>query len=443
MGSRLLIVALAWLLLAPQEVAPGPERFGMRVVASGLMNPWDMLWGPDGRIWVGERVGKRIVRIDPADGSMRTAVTIADAMRTGSQDGVLGMALHANVLENAGADFLYVVMTYDADPGAAQARRMRIRRYTWDAATETLGSPVNLIEGLPAGSDHLSGRLVFGRDRKLYLTIGDQGYNQLRLFCSPIRAQVLPSAGQVQAGDWQAYEGKVLRIELDGSIPADNPLLDGVRSHVYTYGHRNAQGLAEAPDGTIYASEHGPSMDDELNVIVAGGNYGWPHVAGYRDDRVYVYSEWSRSAPQPCASLTFTEIVAPASVPQHQESEWSHPDFMPPIATFFTVDASYRFGEQGNATIAPSGVDVYAVPSGGIPGWSNSVLVTSLLRGAIYRVPLAASGDAAAGPPLEYFRLSSRYRDVLVSPDGLTIYVATDVTSRERPGAILAFTYQP
>jgi glucose/arabinose dehydrogenase len=116
---------------------------------------------------------------------------------------------------------------------------------------------------------------------------------------------------------------------------------------------------------------------------------------------------------------------------------------MPPIATFFTVGTDYKFSEQGNATIAPSGIDVYAVPSGGIPGWSSSILVTSLLRGAIYRVPLAPSGDAASGAPIEYFRMASRYRDVIVSPDGRTIYVATDVNSREHPGSILAFTYQP
>ena len=164
---------------------------------------------------------------------------------------------------------------------------------------------------------------MFGLDQKLYLTIGDQGYNQLSLYCTPIRSQELPTTDDVRARNFQRYEGKVLRIGLDGSIPADNPMLDGVRSHVYSYGHRNAQGLIQAPDGKLYASEHGPSMDDELNLIQAGKNYGWPYVAGYQDDRVYVYANWSRSAPAPCSTLKFNDIVAPPSVPQQKESAWT------------------------------------------------------------------------------------------------------------------------
>jgi hypothetical protein len=155
---------------------------------------------------------------------------------------------------------------------------------------------------------------------------------------------------------------------------------------------------------------------------------------------VYVYARWA-DATTPCATLKFDSIVAPAVVPQQKESDWNDPAFMPPLQTFFTVDAGYRF-DQGNATIAPSGIDVYTQASGGIPGWANSVLVTSLLRGVIYRVKLTASGDAAAGEPLEYFKMKTRYRDVLVSPDGRTIYAATDTNSSEYPGSILAFVYQ-
>ena len=99
-----------------------------------------------------------------------------------------------------------------------------------------------MLDNLPAGNDHISGRLVFGRDQKLYLTIGDQGYNQLALYCSPIHAQELPTSADVRAKSFQKYEGKILRVNLDGSVPADNPTLGGVRSHVYSYGHRNAQG---------------------------------------------------------------------------------------------------------------------------------------------------------------------------------------------------------
>jgi PQQ-dependent dehydrogenase (s-GDH family) len=401
-----------------------------------------MRWGPDGRLWVTERTARRIVRVNAADGSRSIALTIPDIVQHHSQDGLLGLALHPDLLKNRGADFVYVALTHDVDPGEAEVRRLMIRRYTYDARGETLGNPTPVLDNLPAGNDHISGRLVFGHDQKLYLTIGDQGYNQLSLYCTPIHAQELPTEDDVRQKNFQKYEGKILRISLDGSIPADNPLLQGVRSHVYSYGHRNAQGLIQAPDGKLYASEHGPSMDDELNLIQAGKNYGWPYVAGYRDDRVYVYANWSRSAPEPCASLKFNDIVAPPSVPQQKESAWTAPDFMPPLRTFFTVGPDYRFAEQGNATIAPSGIDVYTTPSGGIPGWRRSVLVTGLIRGTVYRVKLNESGDAAVGPTLEYFKARDRYRDVLVGPDGRTIYLATDATSQEHPGAIVAFTYQ-
>lgn len=428
------VLSLVWPQAPAWPVRPGPESFAMRVVATDLEGPWEMLWGPDGRLWVTERIGKRVVRIDPATGARSIAATIADVSQRDGQDGLLGMAVAANTV--------YVAMTYDADPGPGERRRLKVRRYTYDPASETLASPSDVLADLPMGSDHVSGRLALGPDQKLYLTVGDQGNNQLGNFCKPIRAQDLPTAADVKAHDWETYQGKILRINPDGSIPSDNPLLAGVRSHIYTYGHRNAQGLAFGPDGQLYASEHGPSVDDELNLIVGGKNYGWPFVAGYRDDRVYVYARWADSTPAPCATLTFDPLVAPASVPQQKESAWNHPDFMPPLRTFFTVGDDYRFAEQGNATIAPSGIDVYAVRSGGIPGWSNSVLITSLLRGTVYRVKLASSGDEVVGETLEYFTSKDRYRDVVVNPDGRTIYVAADTGSQVHPRSILAFTYQ-
>jgi glucose/arabinose dehydrogenase len=101
---------------------------------------------------------------------------------------------------------------------------------------------------------------------------------------------------------------------------------------------------------------------------------------------------------------------------------------------------------DGFGTIAPSGMDIYSVPSGGIPGWSDSLLVTSLTRGVVYRIKLAAGGRSITGPSFEYFKQRSRYRDVMVAPDGRTIYVIADAATKERPdnpGSVLAFTYQP
>src|SRR5262245_41299579 len=225
------VVFLLALFVAPvQDSVPGTERFAMRVVASGLENPWQARWGPDGRLWVTERTGKRIVRVNPSDGSRSVALTLPEAVRRHGQDGVLGLALHPDLLRNRNADFVYVALTHDVDPTDAEVRRLMVRRYAYDARTETLGNPATVIDQLPAGEAHIGGRLVFGQDQRLYLTIGDQGYNQLALYCQPIHSQELPTADDVKTGNFTRYEGKILRIGLDGSIPPDNPALGGVRS---------------------------------------------------------------------------------------------------------------------------------------------------------------------------------------------------------------------
>jgi PQQ-dependent dehydrogenase (s-GDH family) len=256
----------------------------------------------------------------------------------------------------------------------------------------------------------------------------------------------------VQRQDWTKYQGKVLRINLDGSIPADNPMIDGVRSHIYTYGHRNAQGLAFGTGGKLYATEHGPNSDDELNLIEAGKNYGWPYVAGYLDDKAYVYANWSRSTPEPCSSLPFSATVIPQSVPRQKESAWRHPDFRPPLRTFFTVADGYDFQGLGSATIAPGGLEAYTAKDG-IPGWADSVLVLSLSKGVIYRVKLNADGRSADGEPKPYFKSTNRYRDITIGKNSKVIYFATDnsgnstdasgrtVRTLENPGAILEFSY--
>jgi glucose/arabinose dehydrogenase len=100
--------------------------------------------------------------------------------------------------------------------------------------------------------------LAFGPDQKLYLTRGDNGANWLQNYCLPNRAQDLPTAAEIAARDWSTYVGKILRIDLDGSIPADNPTINGVRSHIYSYGHRNPQGLAFGPTGLLYSPSTGP-----------------------------------------------------------------------------------------------------------------------------------------------------------------------------------------
>jgi PQQ-dependent dehydrogenase (s-GDH family) len=434
----------------PTIVTSPPERFSTRVLISGLEGPWEVAWGPDQQLWVTERTGRRVLRVNPADGMRTVAVTIPEVNTTFTQDGLLGLTFHADLMRGTGSDFVYVAFTYDDAPGTALARRLAVRRYRYDQAMRTLVEPRDILTGLPTDTDHVGGRLAFGPDRKLYLTIGDQGSNFGANRCNANHSQDLPTAAQVKAKDWSPYQGKVLRIELDGSIPTDNPEIGGVRSHIFTVGHRNPLGLAFGPGGRLYESEHGPSSDDEANLLEAGRNYGWPNVAGYKDDKAYVYANWSASKPTPCASLPPGGAI-PASVPQQTESTFTSPQFTPPLRTFFTVDTGYDLNRIGSATIAPGGVDVYT--SDAIPGWKNSLMVLSLIRGAVYRLPLAADGRSVQGAPSELFKSANRYRDIALNPDGRTIYLATDPTGPSRdaagvvsqklanPGSILEFKY--
>lgn len=444
---RILIGLLTLLVIAATSAQ---ERLTMRVVTTGLQGPWEVAWGPDNRLWITERAGKRVVRVNPADGTKTVAVTIPDVHQSVSQDGLLGLALHPDFSFNMGSDYVYVSFTYDGDPGPGLTRRLGIRRYRYAQGTGTLGSPTEILRDLPAHDDHVGGRMVIGPDRRLYLTIGDGGSNFGQNRCSANRAQDLPIAADVGTKNWATYWGKILRIELDGSIPANNPVIDGVRSHVFSYGHRNPLGLAFGPGGLLYESEHGPGSDDEVNLIQAGRNYGWPRVAGFRDDKAYVYSNWSASTPQPCASLPLGENPVPSSVPSQTETSWAHPLFTPPLRTFFTVESAADIRGLGSATMAPGGLDVYMGDA--IPGWKNSVLALSLIRGIVYRLPLSADGRSVSGAPVEVFPSANRYRDIALDPNGRAFYLATDAGGPYRnaagavtqtlanPGSILEIT---
>jgi PQQ-dependent dehydrogenase (s-GDH family) len=429
----------------------GPEMFVSRVVTTGLSGPWEVAWGPDGFLWVTERVGTRVVRINPATGARTVAVTIDEVNQTLAQDGLLGMALHPDLLKGRNRDYVYVAYTYDGDPGAGFDRRMKVRRYTYDRGSEQLSHPVDILTNLPHGTDHGAGRLVFGPDGTLYLSRGDQGSNFLANYCNANRAQDVPSAADVEAKNWTVYQGKILRINPDGSIPSDNPVINGVRSHIFSFGHRNPQGLIFAPGNRLFDSEHGESIDDEVNLVLPGRNYGWPLIAGYQDDQSYIYANWSASAPEPCSSLKFDVLNPPTSVPRHKESEFRVPNFMPPARTFFTVPNGYDFRALGNATVAPAGLEVYT--SSAIPGWRNSLLLTTMISGAVFRMRLSDDPRNPVGAPVAYFKTVNRYRDIAVAPDGIHFYVATDADGRTvgtngaltrelaNPNAILEFVY--
>lgn len=482
MTPRRRLLALAAILLLgaapglaqdpPSSVVEGTAQFEMSVLTTGLNAPWEVTLGPDGMLWVTERVGRRILRIDPDNGTTTTAIEIDNASAPGGQDGLLGLALHPELLKGTGNDYVYTAYTYVdeargpdetvTDPNSPyRFLYTRIIRLTYDEATGTLGDPLTLIEGMPASNDHNSGRMKIGPDGKLYYTIGDGGNDQLGNWCIPIQAQRLPTADEVAASNWFAYQGKSLRLNLDGTIPDDNPEIDGVRSHIFTYGHRNMQGIAFAPNGTLYASEQGPKTDDEVNILAPGGNFGWPNVAGFRDNNAYQYARWHDSTNPPCAQLQFSDIEIAPSVPVADESEFTE-EIVEPLATLFTVPSDWDFTDPECKgidficwpTVAASSIEVYQPEADGIPEWQNALLVTTLKRGSIYVLPLDDTGTALRGPIERYFQSENRFRDVAISPDGRTIYVATDsgglaealaggtTTTMQNPGAILVFTYK-
>ncbi len=427
--------------------------FKSSILTSGLDAPWDMVWGPDNYLWVTERQGKRITRVDPKTGNKQVAITI-DAVYVGPQhEGILGLALSPNFMKKGGDRYVYTAYTY-MDGNEEHAKIVRLE---YDPKTHTLGNETTVLAGFPAGHDHNGGRLRFGPDGKLYYSIGEQGHNQGANFCKPIMAQRTPTQAELDNKDYVSYAGKTLRLNTDGSVPDDNPEINGVRSHLFTYGHRNPQGLVFVGK-TLFSTEQGPSSDDELNILEPGGNYGWPHVAGFRDDQGYAYANYSKA--KDCASLTYDANYIPKGVPVEKETSWNAPNFKPPIKTFFTVRSDYNFRDEQCGklsylcwpTMAPASVTWYP-KDGVIKEWRNSLLISSLKNGALYRVPLNSDEKGVQGDVAKYFRSVNRYRTVVVSPDTRKIYIATDVSGNaldmnnqpakqlSNPGEILVFDY--
>jgi len=427
-----------------------PEAFEARVLLEGLDSPWAIVWGPNQKLWITERQGKRITEVDPANGQKTVLGTINEIHVGPQHEGLLGLAL-APDFDKSG----HVYVSYTYLDGAAE--KHKVARLTYDSKNKNLGQPLDILTGIPAGDDHQGGRLIFGPDGFLYLSKGELGHNQGLNRCKPNEAQRLPTAAEVAAKDWSAYVGKILRMAPDGSIPADNPVLEGVKSHIFSYGHRNPQGLVFV-GGQLFEVEHGPSTDDEVNRLEAGGNYGWPLVAGFIDDQSYAFIDWSRI--EGCSKVA-ADVYLPGNVPQSKESDFKAPNFKAPLKTFYTVPNGFGFADPkfdpvfylGNATIGPSSVAYYP-EDGPIKAWRNSLLIGALKNGAIYWAPLSSDKMYAQGDGGKYFRSQNRYRDVLVAPDGRSIYVITDRDGQvigedgrpsqnmKNPGAVLVFTYQ-
>lgn len=350
------IVLLA-LLMCSFSSLQSQNNLKTRTVAANLDTPWEILWGPDNTIWVTERFGK-ISRINPNSGAVSEVLTVSDAAEVG-EGGLLGMVLDPDFSTN---NYFYVAHNYYA---TGNDYREKIVRFTFNPSTGKAGSPFILLTNIDGANNHNGCRMVISPDKKLIFTTGD--------------AQVT-SFSQ----DLKNINGKTLRINLDGTIPGDNPFPN---SPVWTLGHRNPQGLVFSPDGKIlYSSEHGPSNDDELNIIQKGRNYGWPKVEGFCDNN----SE--------TAFCRDSNVVEPIFA-------WT-------------------------PTLAVAGIDFYN--SGLIPQWKNSILVTSLKASRITQLLLNESGTSVVKSTDFFTNTFGRLRDICISPDG-KVYVA--VSNRDGRGA--------
>lgn len=257
---------------APDETEKFPSADGsvrVEVVATGLDTIWGIAFAPDGRTFLTERPGR--IRVLTADGGLEPKPWADVAVHESGESGLLGIALHPDFPEPPH------VFVYATQNGAAGPTN-RILRYT-DEDGKGVDATV-LVDGIPAASNHDGGRLAFGPDGFLYATTGD-------------------ASNQGTAQDPTSLGGKVLRIDTDGRPAPGNAF---PASRAYTWGHRNPQGLCWRPDTQeLYATEHGPDTDDEVNRLVAGRNYGWPTHRG-KD---------SAAGFEP-ALYTWTPTIAPA-----------------------------------------------------------------------------------------------------------------------------------
>lgn len=230
---------------------PKVDGYQIDTLADNLRVPWEILFLPDKNLLFTEREGRvRMIR----DGKLvaKSIFNLNDIVLK-NKSGALGLCLHPQFAINKQ---LYLASNYLLN------NRIKLRIVRYELNKDTLLNPLVILKDIPANQNHTGCRLVFGPDKKLYITTGDAD--------EPMMAQ-----------DLKAYNGKILRVNPDGSIPEDNPFAknDTARKEIWSYGHRNPQGLAFQPGtGLLYESEHGPTGGDEINLIKKGANYGWPSV---------------------------------------------------------------------------------------------------------------------------------------------------------------------
>ncbi len=310
---------------AEESEPPSEVELVAEVVASGLEAPWDVVFA-DGRAFLTERDRGTILELDDDGGTTEVAALPIDANGEG---GLLGLI--ADPIAD-GLGFLAYVTTSEDN---------RVVRFAPG------GEPVPVLTGIPSARIHNGGRLAVGPDDMLYVATGDAGV--------PERAQ-----------DPSSLAGKILRVTPDGDIPDDNPIAG---SPMWSMGHRNVQGLAFTAEGDLYAAEFGPNVDDEVNLIVPEGNYGWPEVTG---------------------EAGVEGFIDPVFVRQPAEASWS-----------------------GLAVLTDSA----------IPQWEGDLFVAALRGERLWRLQLDDAGEVAADDELLVSELG-RLRQAVQAPDG-SLWVLT------------------
>jgi len=345
----IIILTVSFIVCCNKKKSNGDTATGdsTRVVKQGLQHVWEMLWGPDDHIWFTEREGK-ISKMNPATGAIIFTATINEVISSG-EGGLLGLALHPDFLSNG---FLYVVYNYNS----ASGYREKLVRYTFN--NNSITNPTTLIENIAASSIHNGSRIRVVNEStgvKIYFTTGD-------------------ASNGSSAQDVNSRNGKVLRLNADGTVPADNPIAG---NPLWSYGHRNPQGLVFV-NNKIYESEHGPDVEDEVNIIEKGRNYGWPTVTG------------------PCNGSEISFCTAN----NIKEPTWS----------------------SGGSTIAVCGIDYYNNDK--IPAWKNSILMTTLKDASLRQLKLSSDGNSVVSTSIFFKDIYGRLRDICISPSG-NVYLCT------------------
>ena len=297
MNRTFILLGLVCAALAPAQFS-AQESFTIgntTLFATDLVTdseiPWEIIWGGDDMLWCSERKG-RVIRIDPSSGDYTTVLDLNVTFNGSGEPGLLGMVQHPNFPEDPRVWLVYC--------NGQNSVSEHLSVFEWNG-TELVNEQELLT--LPGAQIHNGSRLLWLPDNTLLMTTGDAGDTD-------------------NSQDLESLNGKILRLNPDGSIPADNPF--GPDSYVYTWGNRNAQGLCIGPNGLIYASEHGQNQDDEFNLVEAGRNYGWPTVQGACNapSETAFCAEWDVVEPllawTPCIALNGLEYYTHEAIPEFQ-----------------------------------------------------------------------------------------------------------------------------